>query len=161
MFHRKDKKWQKIEINRHHWVITFFWVQHQRSSVTLPLNSCDKIKAMQSFLLNCNTIFLKKKKKKLNIWELFSWLFLAKNALKWRALLAFLHHTKTLITEGTMGCTEHYHLSTNVFIINWIATAFIHWDSGHHKNSIETNLIHMNVLSECRNEVIKSLEKRN
>lgn len=43
--------------------------------------------------------------------------------------------------------------------MNLIATAFIHWDSERHKNSIETNLTHMNVLSEERNEVKKSLEK--
>lgn len=66
-------------------------------------------------------------------------------------------HTKTLITEGTMDCTKHYHWSTNVFI-SWTATTFIHWDSGYYKNSIETHLKHMNVLSERHNEEMKSLE---
>lgn len=73
--------------------------------------------------------------------------------------LAILPHTKTLISEGRIGCIEHYHLSTNVFIINWIATTFIHWNSGQHKNYIETHLTHMNELLEQCNEVMKSLEK--
>lgn len=49
-----------------------YFVLSTMPSVTLLLNPSDKVKAVQSFLWNCNVIFMKKKNLWLNIWELFS-----------------------------------------------------------------------------------------